>query len=697
MKKTLHCIVNAHLDPVWLWDYREGLNEGLATCKIMLDLMDEFPQLTFIRGESAIYEHIEKYDPVIFQRIKEYVKQGRWDIVGGNYVQSDTNLPSTASLMTQYEIGQQYFEKTFGKKAKVAWAADSFGHSSNMPSIYCRNDLKYFCFSRPQESLLHLSSPLFYWQADDGCKVLCYRIENGSYQLERNNLIEQLELHLKLMQNSMLQHHCIFIGLGNHGGGSSRRHIKEVLAWSSQHPEIECRFSTLTDFFAFAEQEKNIPVFQGELNFALRGCHSSALGIKSKFRDMEKTLQRAMKIAPDADWAELLKGQSFNAFHDILPGSSIERTNQEQIEWMSSVIHQARQIEFDALNRKVSGINVRLREVDGDNPKAVPFFLFNPQEQTFRGTVELEACIDYRPRMDYINRSAELPLELMDGETPLAFQCLQTEHMAFEDLPWRKRVVFEVEIPPACGKIITLGYQEAPCTAPEPVWQNHSSVEVKDGVLYLNRNPFEVATYVDLFGSWGDMAETPEGYSCPEKFEDWKIVRHEQIYNGPICREEQIEYHGGRSTLILNLRRTFNNNDIVMNGKIIWQERNQRLRFGIPCGETITYQNPGGEITRSCNGDVPGGRYLDLHDGRVIVNDHFCGFTKLGSMLYINVIRGCLSASNRLNQGDLSRTPTDCGLHSFRLIFSDSKECAASSQDAIAVIMTYEHEALPSL
>ena len=63
MKKTIHLIGNAHLDPVWLWDRREGLNEGITTVRTMLDLMEEFPEMTFIRGEAAIFQHIEKYDP----------------------------------------------------------------------------------------------------------------------------------------------------------------------------------------------------------------------------------------------------------------------------------------------------------------------------------------------------------------------------------------------------------------------------------------------------------------------------------------------------------------------------------------------------------------------------------------------------------------------------------------------------------
>ena len=80
MKKTIvHVVPNAHLDPVWLWDFREGLNEGVATCRAMLNLLDAEPDLTFIRGEAAIYEHIRRTDPATYARIKKMIRTGRFD------------------------------------------------------------------------------------------------------------------------------------------------------------------------------------------------------------------------------------------------------------------------------------------------------------------------------------------------------------------------------------------------------------------------------------------------------------------------------------------------------------------------------------------------------------------------------------------------------------------------------------------
>ncbi len=135
-KKTFHLIGNAHLDPVWLWDWAEGLNEGTITCRAILDLMDENPSLTFIRGEASIYEHIEQNEPALFERIRKFVAEGRWDIVGGTYVQPDNNLPSTETLVRHFTRGQNVLPVTFwedGNRGLVCGLFRPSGRSAGNP------------------------------------------------------------------------------------------------------------------------------------------------------------------------------------------------------------------------------------------------------------------------------------------------------------------------------------------------------------------------------------------------------------------------------------------------------------------------------------------------------------------------------------------------------------------------------------
>jgi len=265
---------NAHLDPVWLWDWCEGLNEGLATVATVLDLMDERPELTFMRGEAAIYRHIEENAPELFARIQSYIAAGRWDVVGGVWVQPETNLSSTATLRRHFEVVGRYFESRFGTRPRIAWAADSFGHSAGLPEILANSHMEGFAFSRPFKNELELSGDAFWWQSASGKRVLAFRITEDYYGSERQNIVAKLDSNLRRMKQSEAGDYASFFGLGNHDGGPIRRHLADIAAWQEAHPEVEARFSTLHRFFEALQQNgAELPTFEGELN----GCGESQI------------------------------------------------------------------------------------------------------------------------------------------------------------------------------------------------------------------------------------------------------------------------------------------------------------------------------------------------------------------------------------------------------------------------------------
>src|SRR5688572_7953218 len=298
---VFHLIPNAHLDPVWLWDWREGLNEGLVTCRTILDMMDADKELTFIRGETAIYEHIERTEPKTFERIKKYVRSRRWDPVGGTVIQPDTNLPDAETFARHFTHGQRYLKSRFGKISRVAWAADSFGHAAGLPEILAASGIEYFAFSRPAEKIVPIAKPAFWWEGPGGSRILSYRPSIGWYGCEREEMTKRLDENLAAAEKSDLQSVAVFFGLGNHGGGPTRRMVDEIRAWRAAHPQVKVVFSGLHKFFAALEMEISsrpddlLPVHRGELNFVLRGCYSSVARFKFPYRRTEAMLQRAEK------------------------------------------------------------------------------------------------------------------------------------------------------------------------------------------------------------------------------------------------------------------------------------------------------------------------------------------------------------------------------------------------------------------
>lgn len=646
-----HLLPNAHLDPVWLWDWREGLNEGIKTVHAMLDLMDEFPQLTFIRGESAIYQHIEKTDPALFHRLERMIRAGRWDVVGGTVIQPDSDLPSTETLCRHFEQGLSYFESRFGKRPTVSWQADTFGHTPGWPNILSSFGMKGFAFTRPQQSEFPLKSPLFWWEGDHQNRILCYRQPWLWYCSERANLPEMLDKTLADTKINPYKHLGVLMGLGDHGGGTSRRHILDVEKWQQQHPEVEVRFSTLHGFFEELKKEEakiKIPVVRGDLGYCLRGCYSSVQKFKTLYRKAESILVDAEAthallappikpfVAPlQESWDSVL----FNSFHDILPGTSIERAFEEEIAWVNMAIHHARDTRFAALNTLASQVDTSVppaRKLDA--PIDVPFLVWNIHPHPFKGLVELEGSIDYRPIWEYQHKVDQVPVVVFDHKgKPLPFQEIATEHTAMTDLPWRKRVLVPLEIPAFGWTVVRMGYRDkvekkvslGSCQAQTK--KNHSitngdwKVEVKNGeakVLRHNQNFFlgskslQFQVVDDPWGSWGGLYEEKGSSTLNALREKWKLVDHSVLESGPLRAKLWTRWQGKNSWIDLTFSTSHDDPKLKVSGRLLWNERSARLKLILPSQGDVEFDVPGSQIHRDAIGLLPAGHWVRRTQGK---------------------------------------------------------------------------------
>ncbi len=473
---VFHLIPNAHLDPVWLWDWREGMNEGLVTTRTILELMDADPEMTFVRGEAAQYAFMERHDPATFARVKCYVDQGRWDVVGGTWVQADTNLPATETFARHFTKGQNWFRSRFGRIARVAWSADSFGHSAGLPEVYAQAGITGFAFTRPGNHIVPIAKPAFWWQGPSGARVLAYRPQVGWYGTERDELPRRLDEYLAHATKGDLENVGCFFGVGNHGGGPTRRHIADVRAWAARHPEVKVVWSGLHRLIDALYDEVArkgdalLPTHAGELNFTLRGCYSAVAKFKYLYRASENLLARAERTdaviaaalgGVATDLSQAWEGVLFNSFHDVLPGSSIERAFDDQIAWLGGVVHDAQRAELTALDRLALRVDSSVEKPVGDHPSAVAALAWNPHGQPFRGHLEIEASLDYRPIWAYNGRPEQLPVRVLGQDRkPVPFQLLKTEHDAMPTLPWRYRVLVPADLPAFGWGVYEIGWVE---------------------------------------------------------------------------------------------------------------------------------------------------------------------------------------------------------------------------------------------
>ena len=112
--KELYLLCNAHLDPVWMWQREEGIAEAISTFRVAAQFCEEYDGFLFNHNESLLYEWVEEYEPALFERIKKLVKEGKWHIMGGWYIQPDCVMPSGESFLRQIQIGNKYFLEKFG-------------------------------------------------------------------------------------------------------------------------------------------------------------------------------------------------------------------------------------------------------------------------------------------------------------------------------------------------------------------------------------------------------------------------------------------------------------------------------------------------------------------------------------------------------------------------------------------------------
>ena len=359
---TLHMIGNAHLDPVWLWDWREGRQEALDTCWAAVDRLRETPDFVFTRSSAAIYRWIEEDDPALFAEIRRYVAEGRWEIVGGWWEQPDCNLPGGESFVRQALYGQAYFREKFGVEASVGYNVDSFGHNAGLPQILAKSGLDCYVFCRPDPAEKYLPGLLFHWEGPDGSRVLAYR-PYGHYTGDLGpRVFACVEVLTAYAESATpLRDLALLYGVGNHGGGPTQEALATLQRLDANPALPRVKFSRLDRFFArVREQCHDFPVVTGDLQYHSRGCFTSLSRVKWYNRRSEMALMTAERLAtllerlgmlvwPDARTAEAWSKVLFNQFHDILAGTSLQRAYEDLYAWYEEALATAREATSTAL------------------------------------------------------------------------------------------------------------------------------------------------------------------------------------------------------------------------------------------------------------------------------------------------------------------------------------------------------------
>lgn len=331
---TTHVVGHAHMDMCWLWGYSETMKMSLDNLRQTVAFMEEFPDYKLIQSQAAIFSFVEKEDPLLFEKVKKYVKEGRLELGGGMWTESDQVLTSGEGLVRAFLLGQGYFQSRFGKMARVGWMPDGFGHVSQMPQLLKQSGIDYFYFHRCKPYLGN-----FWWVGSDSSRVLA----NGNNDYHNVGVFDS-ELFVDSLKAFYPNQNRLFfpMGQGDHGGGPTRKNIKMIHQFDKDPDFPAIKFSTATEFFEKSEREmKNLPTHYGEMQFIFEGCYTTVSDIKEFNRASENTLYSAEffnSLAwlngdkyPSEEFYDAWESVTFNQFHDILPGSAINKANKESI------------------------------------------------------------------------------------------------------------------------------------------------------------------------------------------------------------------------------------------------------------------------------------------------------------------------------------------------------------------------------
>ncbi len=741
-RPILHLIGNAHLDPVWLWDRAEGMAEAVATVRSVVRLLYERPELTFIRGESLIYEEVRQRDPATFGEIQTLVRAGRWDVVGGNYLQPDMNLPHGDTIARVFSEGQSYFRKHFGKTVRAGWSADCFGHSVGLPDILHAAGLRYYAFGRPAKDSPDTppdglpNDNVFWWQGPQGHRVLAHRTTGQWYGCEHDELPRRLDQTLAWAQKKGRRHAAVFFGLGNHGGGPTRRQLDDIAAWTAAHPEAEVLYSGLHRFFRALETEirarrLTVPVYQGELNFALRGVNSAGAKFKFPYRRAESALNRAERAVRSARLApalpaELWRGLLFNTFHDILPASCTEPALEQQIDEVRGLCHAASEHERLALTALAAKLKPAVPAAPSPHhPQAVPFVVWNPLDRPWSGLVEIEVGLDYRPLFGTPDPEIRV---LGPKGSAQPFQTLPVGHNFMPALAWRRRIVTPVSLPALGAGIVSIGWvpgHRAPSlsAANRPAFARGTS-SIGNGWFLVSAKPgadslsvraasqegaspaawlpaLSLVTVEDQWGPWGGHYNEPGSTHLNTVRHRWLVTSATITESGQLRSSLTVKLlsESGRSEAELVFQLETGRRAVNVAARIFWHEENARLKLRFPvAAKQMEVEVPGGSVVRGEVGEGPGIGWVSAQENRVpfaFTSDALSDFDVHQGAVQATVLR-----SSRYTQSEpVDATPAirgpviDRGEYRFRFVLTNAPKTIAGLTEELrlppAVQMTW--------
>lgn len=665
---------HSHIDSAWLWPLREGRRKCVRTFATIVSLMDSYPDFVFAASSAQHFAWVQQDDPVLFERVKEKVCEGRFVPVGGFWVECDVNMPLGESLVRQLLFGIRFFEDELAVRVEEGWLPDAFGYSPSLPQLLRQAGLPYFLTQKlstnEHDSFPHSS---FFWEGIDGSTVFAHFPPTSTYsgKMTQGELQRGLEV---FSQHDEASRSLYLFGYGDGGGGPTADMIEAARRLRDLEGSPTVEIDDPRSFFRAAREELvDSPVWSGELYFERhRGTYTSQAATKAGLRRAELALRRAEvwtslacggfddypRDILEAAWKTLL----VNQFHDIAPGSSINWVHRQTEAELAQVAADAEALTVRALDRLASVVETKAM--------AAPLLVVNSQGHDRVDIVTMP--------VDGLGLEGKIPGTSIVAVDPEGIghptQVLADGQLGFvATVPSFGYACYDLRLTRSSDRLGPKGMLEVDARRLENA---HLRVELDDDGLVVS--VFDKKARREVLAGRANLLQLFPDY--PVSNDAWDIdtaalAQPEDI----LALEELVVEEEGPVRATLRLRRCFGSSSITqrlslsttsawldVTNEVDWHERHRLLKVAFPLAvrspqaryevafglvERPTHRNTSWDAARF---EVCAHRFADLSEpgyGVALANDCKYGYDVTGSVMRLSLLRSPTAPDPLADQG----------------------------------------------
>jgi alpha-mannosidase len=386
---------SSHIDAAWSWRYPDAIALCRSAFAQAIRNLEKYPDFYFSHGHALSYWWMEQEYPTLFENIRQAVEDGRWEIVGGTWVESDVNMPSGEALARQFLYGKRYFKQKFNVEVKTAWMPDAFGHAWSLPQILKKSGMLAYVFFRPWETMR-----LFEWEGPDGSRVMAYRPPEWF----NSRLTKEVSRHAYQAQKDFGVSKALrLFGVGDQGGGPTGHDIRlaEDLSYRLTTPTV--RMARAEGFFKeISNSSPALSVHRDEINFAFPGSWTSQAQHKAANRRGEMLLPAAEAFSllaqpygmtyAQAEFTTQWRNVLFNQFQALLGGAGVA----ENYANAQRLYREALETAKAALDKSMTRIEAAVNS-QSKNKDEIPVIIYNALSWPRADVVEIEVTVPYKP------------------------------------------------------------------------------------------------------------------------------------------------------------------------------------------------------------------------------------------------------------------------------------------------------------